>query len=179
MRTRAADYAREARSAAERYARITAAFPVTETTTENLRVAVLEFRRIAEASAQPESAFVHVSRVLEQFPQIELDAFNWRLGRPSESREIERAGAAVPARGENAVMLEISGRVNATQRNDYRGITAQVQAFASALAIGGYQLARTQLPFDVTSEGTLTGDIGGRDSGEAPRFTITLARVVP
>ena len=110
---------------------------------------------------------------------MELDAFDWRLGRPSESREIERAGAAVPVRGENALMLEISGRVNATQRNDYRGITAQVQAFASALASGGYQLARTQLPFDVTSEGTLTGDIGGRDSGEAPRFTITLARVVP
>ena len=83
-------------------------------------------------------------------------------------------------RAENAVLVEISGRVNATQRNDYRGITAQVQAFANALASGGYQLARTQLPFDVTSEGTLTGDIGaGRDSGEAPRFTITLARVLP
>jgi hypothetical protein len=179
MRTRAVDHAREARSAAERYARITAAFPVTETTTENLRVAVLEFRRIAEASPQPELAFVHVSRVLEQFPQVEIDAFTWRLGSPGESREIERTAAGVPARGENAMTLEISGRVNATQRNDYRGITAQVQAFASALASGGYRLARTQLPFDVTSEGTLTGDIGGRDSGEAPRFTITLTRVLP
>ena len=152
---------------------------MSETTTENLRVAVLEFRRIAQASPPPESAFVHVSRVLEQFPQMELDAFNWRLGWPGESREIERAGTVVPARGENAVTLEISGRVNATQRNDYRGITASVQAFAGALASNGYQLARTQLPFDVTSEGTLTGDIGGRDSGEAPRFTITLTRVLP
>ena len=179
LRARAAEHAFEARSAAERYRRITAAFPVTETTTENLRVAVLEFRRIAEASAQPESAFLHVSRVLEQFPQMELDGVTWRLGRPGESRELERASTAL-VRGENAVLFEISGRVNATQRNDYRGITAQVQAFANALASGGYQLARTALPFDVTSEGTLTGDIGGgRDSGEAPRFTITLARVLP
>jgi hypothetical protein len=179
LRARAAEHAFEASSAAERYRRITAAFPVTETTTENLRVSVLEFRRIAEASAQPDSAFLHVSRVLEQFPQMELDGVTWRLGRPGESRELERAGAA-PVRGENAVLFEISGRVNATQRNDYRGITAQVQAFANALASGGYQLARTALPFDVTSEGTLTGDIGGgRDSGEAPRFTITLARVLP
>ena len=77
------------------------------------------------------------------------------------------------------MQFEISGRVNATQRNDYRGITAQVQAFATALASAGYQLVRTQLPFDVTSAGTLTGDIGGRDSGEAPRFTITLARGLP
>jgi hypothetical protein len=176
LRAGAVDHAREARSAAERYARITAAFPVTETTTENLRVAVLEFRRIAEASAQPESALVHVSRVLEQFPQMDLDAVNWRLGGLGENREVERAGAAAPVRAEHAVIVEIAGRVNATQRNDYRGITGQVQAFANALASGGYQLARTQLPFDVTSEGTLTGDIGGRDSGEAPRFTITLAR---
>jgi hypothetical protein len=31
----------------------------------------------------------------------------------------------------------------------------------------------------VTSEGTLTGDVGGSDSGEAPRFTITLSRRLP
>jgi hypothetical protein len=76
-------------------------------------------------------------------------------------------------------VLEIHGRVNATQRNDYRGITAQVQSFAGALEGSGYVLVRTQLPFDITSEGTLTGDIGGSDSGEAPRFTIVLAQRQP
>jgi hypothetical protein len=70
--------------------------------------------------------------------------------------------------------------VNATQRNDYRAITGQVQRFAAALAGSGYQLLRTQLPFDVTSEGTLSGDIGtGPDTGEAPRFTIVIARSLP
>jgi len=54
-----------------------------------------------------------------------------------------------------------------------------VQSLAGALAGSGYTLVRTQLPFDVTSEGTLTGDIGGSDSGEAPRFTIVLARGLP
>ena len=176
LRSRAQDQAREARSAAERYARITAAFPVTETTTDNLRVAVVEFRAIAERSAQPETAFVHVSRVLEQFPQMELDGVKWSVGRPGGEREAaERAPAAA-----QGVQVEISGRVNATQRNDYRGITAQVQRFAGALAVSGYELARTQLPFDITSEGTLTGDIGGAaPSGEAPRFTIVLARRLP
>ena len=83
----------------------------------------------------------------------------------------------VPYESGPAVSLEISGRVNATQRNDYRGITAQVQQFASALGMDGYELVRTQLPFDITSEGTLTGDIGaGRDSHEAPRFTVSLMR---
>jgi hypothetical protein len=77
-------------------------------------------------------------------------------------------------------VVELSGRVNATQRNDYRGITAQVQNFASALIGGGYELVRTQLPFDITSEGVLTGDIGtSADTGEAPRFTVTLSRRLP
>ena len=77
------------------------------------------------------------------------------------------------------MQLEVSGRVNATQRNDYRGITGQVQQFAAALASAGYDLARTQLPFDITSEGTLTGDFGGPETSEAPRFTITLVRRQP
>jgi hypothetical protein len=69
--------------------------------------------------------------------------------------------------------------MNALQRSDYRGITAQVQRFAAALGSSGYELARTQLPFDVTSEGTLTGDIGGAETSEAPRFTIVLTRRLP
>ena len=147
---------------------------------------MVEFRRIAERSASPEQAFVHVSRVLEQFPQIELDSFDWSVGRP-EARGDKPAAAAPaaaagrPKQSELAEMLELSGRVNATQRNDYRAITAQVQRFAAALgASQGYELLRTQLPFDITSEGTLTGDIGsGAESGEAPRFTVTLGRRLP
>jgi len=78
---------------------------------------------------------------------------------------------------ETLVVVEISGRVNATQRNDYRGITAQVQRFASALVGEGYELVRTQLPFDVTSEGVLSGDIGSAaESGEAPRFTVVIGQ---
>jgi hypothetical protein len=185
-RERATLQSREAKFATEKYERITAAFPVTQTSTENLKVSVVEFRRIAERSPAPEAAFLHVSRVLEQFPQMEIDAITWSVGRASEQRR-EAKPAAAPAespakpgaQGDVALQFELSGRVNATQRNDYRGITAQVQRFAAALASSGYELARTQLPFDITSEGTLTGDIGGGDSGEAPRFSIILARRLP
>ena len=178
LTSKAAAQNREAQYAAERYQRITASFPVTETTTENLRTTVTEFRRIAERNALPEPAFAHVSRVLAQFPQMQVDALNWRLAKADERRDSKATAqpAKPEAQSDEAVLIEISGRVNATQRNDYRGITAQVQAFASALAASGYLLMRTQLPFDVTSEGTLTGDMGGADSGEAPRFTIVLAR---
>jgi hypothetical protein len=176
--------AQQGRAAAQQYERITAAFPVTQTSTENLKVAVVEFRRIAEMSASPEPGFVHVSRVLERFGQMELDGFVWSVGRPSAEQRGPKPAAQAPAKpaapSDIAIILEISGRVNATQRNDYRGITEQVQSFAGALASSGYELLRTQLPFDVTSEGTLTGDIGGStgttESTDAPRFTITVAR---
>lgn len=186
VRSRAAEQQREARLATEQYQRITSSFPVTQTTTENMKVTVVEFSRIAERSAPPEPAFVHVSRVLEQFPQMEIDTLTWSVGPPGDRRDAKPAaapparGAKPEAQGELAVLVELSGRVNATQRNDYRGITGQVQRFAAALAGSGYQLVRTQLPFDITSEGTLTGDIGAAaDTGEAPRFTIVVARRLP
>ena len=177
---RAALQASEAKRAAEQYERVTTTFPVTQTSTENLKVAVVEFRAIADRSPPPEAAFVHVSRVLQQFPQMELDSLNWSVGRPGGAKPASGAAPATkPAAVETELQVEIAGRVNATQRTDYRGITAQVQRFAEALASSGYELARTQLPFDITSEGTLTGDIGGSESGEAPRFTVTLARRLP
>jgi hypothetical protein len=175
VRERAAAQRLQAQRAADQYQRITSSFPVTQTTTENLRATVVEFTRIARQTASPENAFVHVSRVLGQFPQFELDRLDFSVGKPDARDNVP--GAKPDMSTQNAVRLEISGRVNATQRNDYRGITAQVQQFAGALGASGYELVRTQLPFDVTSQGTLTGDIGSAtETGEAPRFTVVLAR---
>jgi hypothetical protein len=190
VRSAALSQATEARRAASEYQRITAAFPVTQTSTDNLRATVVEFTRIAAQTASPESALVHVSRVLEQFPQFEIERLDFSVGRP-DARDKAVAGVPVPAPAavpgnkanfpsDTALRLAISGRVNATERNDYRAITAQVRRFAGALGTAGYELARTELPFDITSEGTLTGDIGGAtDPGEAPRFTIVLLRKLP
>lgn len=178
---------RESQDAAARYASITRTFPVTQTTTDNLKLTVNEFRKIAARSVSPESALVHLSRVLERFPDIELESLTWRLGRPDSGPGAARAALAAkpaaksPAQGsERAELLEISGRVDAAQRSDYRAITEKVQRFADALGErSAYRVVRTRLPFDVTSEGTLTGDIGTRETGEAPRFTVLLARRLP
>jgi hypothetical protein len=172
---------REARTASEQYERITAAFPVTQTTSDNLKATVVEFRKIAASSGSPEASLVHLSKVLDHFPQIELDRLVWRMGVPSEGgREAPPGGAGASANaaaGRDVEVLEIGGHVSATQRSDYRGITAQVQQFADALSVGGvYRVLRTQLPFDITSQGTLTGDISASEASEAPRFTIVLAR---
>jgi len=189
LRETAAVQMSEARNAAERYERITASFPVTQTSTENLKVAVVEFRRIADASASPERAFIHVSQVLNRFPQMELDTISWSVARAGERAATRSAAGGPPPaaaagktdpKNDFSVFIELAGRVNATQRNDYRGLTAQVESFVAALTVGGYELVERKLPFDVTSEGTLSGDMGtGADSGEAPRFTVVLSRRLP
>ena len=186
----ATEQATTASIAAQQYERITSSFPVTDTTTENLKVTVVEFRRIAERSGTPDQGFRHVAAVLDKYPQFELDTLRWSVGRQGETPGAIASSAANPASAPNAratdersdlyVFLEVSGRVNATQRNDYRGITAQVQNFATALTGDGYHLVRTQLPFDITSEGTLSGDIGtSADTNEAPRFTVIIGRKLP
>ena len=177
----------ETRTAQDEYQRITSAFPVTQTTTDNLRATVVEFTSIARQTAAPERTLVYLSRVLEDFPLIEIDALQWRVekqgGRSARAPATGAApagpAAADAARAPNEI-LEISGRVGTMRRSDYRAITAEVQRFADALrAEPAYQVQRMQLPFDVTSEGTLSGDIGtATDSGEAPRFTIVLARSI-
>ena len=74
-------------------------------------------------------------------------------------------------------MLEVSGRVNAIKRSDYRAITEEVQRFERALgAEPGWRVLGRQLPFDVTSEGTLSGAIGTSESADAPKFTILVGR---
>jgi len=176
-REQAAAAQRTANLSARRYRQITAAFPVTQTSTDNLKATVIGFRKIAARTAWPEPSFVHLSRALDAFPHIELDTLSWRVGRPGaagpEGAQQESAAGSGPV----AEVLEVSGKVNAAQRSDYRAITAEVQNFARALSSDSpYRLTRTRLPFDITSQGTLAGDIGATDRGEAPRFTVVLGR---
>ena len=175
LKDQAAVQQRESADATGQYQRITASFPVTQTTTDNLKATVVEFTRIATQSASPEPALVYLSQVVEKYPQMDIESVAWRLSKPGAEAAASRADASAAA--EILQILEVSGRVNATRRSDYRAITGQVQTFAEALRTDpAWRILRTQLPFDVTSAGTLSGDIGAGEGTEAPRFTITVGR---
>ena len=118
--------------------------------------------------------------MVEKYPQIDIESVVWRVSKPSADTAAAKAGAApgiAPGAAEVLQMLDVSGRVNAIRRSDYRAITGQVQQFAEALRTDpAWRILRTQLPFDVTSEGTLSGDIGAAEGTEAPRFSVTVGR---
>jgi hypothetical protein len=177
----------ETRDDTQQYERKTATFPVTQTTTDNLKATVVEFTKIAAQSASPEPALAYLSQVMEKFPQMEIESVQWRVGK-SDGREapVEAPGAAQKTGAAGAVsapgmlqMIEVSGHVNATRRSDYRAITGQVQQFAEGLRSDpSWRILRTVLPFDVTPEGTLSGDMGLTEGTEAPRFSITVGKVL-
>jgi hypothetical protein len=185
VRDQAATQKQAARTASDSYQRITASFPVTQTTTDNLKATVVEFTKVAAQSASPEPALLYLSKVVDKFPQMEIEAVSWRLNR-SGDREggagdsaAAKAAAAAIGPGEALQMVEITGRVNAIKRSDYRAITEEVQRFERALgAEPGWRVLGRQLPFDVTSEGTLSGEIGTSESAEAPRFTLLVGRTL-
>ncbi len=187
VRDQAATQKQAAQTATEKYQRITASFPVTQTTTDGLKATVVEFTKVAAESASPEPALLYLSRVVDKFPQMEIESVAWRVGRPGEradgAKSSETAAGKAAAAGSGAretlQMLEVSGRVNAIKRSDYRAITEEVQRFERALgAEPGWRVLGRQLPFDVTSEGTLSGDIGTGESADAPKFTIVVGRAL-
>ncbi|MGH8675300.1 MAG: hypothetical protein ACREVG_13425, partial [Burkholderiales bacterium] len=169
--------------ARDQLGRVAARFPATPATIENLKSTALEFRRIAARSASPEAALAHLSRALDRSPRIELEALTWSTGRGSAPGDPkpEAAPAPVPsepARAEPQQTLEISGRLNAAKRPDYRAVAEEVQRFAALLgADPAWRVVAMRLPFDLSSDGVLSGGAGAvADSSDAPRFTIWIAR---
>ena len=56
-------------------------------------------------------------------------------------------------------------------------MTALVTQFTDALrARPGTELIRTQLPFDITAEKSLSGDIGAARREEVPQFSVAITK---
>jgi hypothetical protein len=179
-----ADRAQETRAAGE-YARLQARFPKTPTSTENLRTLVRNYRALLRQSATPGNMFADISQALGPLPQIEIDRIAWEVG-PRGQAEGDASKAPAPrpvaatqdASAEMPVQsAEISGRLVVPQASDYRAVTELVSQFTDALrARPGTEVTRTQLPFDITAEKSISGDIGAARREEVPQFSVTLVR---
>jgi len=182
----AADRVQETR-ASEEYARLQARFPKTPTSTENLRSLVKNYRTLLKQSASPGNMLVDISQAATGFPQIEVDRIDWEVGSsrfsaPSEAPKAVTPRAAAPSAQAGAADIpvqgaEISGRLIVPQASDYRAVTALVSQFTDALrARSGTEITRTQLPFDINSEKSLSGDIGAARREEVPQFSVALTK---
>lgn len=156
MRDRIEDARRDTAVARDELARARARLPAAPAPLESLKASALEFRRIAARSASPEAAFAHVSRALDQSPQIELDALAW-------SAEPEQT-------------LEVTARVHGAARADPRTIANEVRRFSALIgADSRWRVIATRLPFDLSSEGVLAASAGG-EATDVQRFSLRVAR---
>jgi hypothetical protein len=182
-----ADRLQEAR-ASEEYGRLQARFPKTPTSTENLRALVRNYRALLRQSASPGNMLGEISQAVTSLPQIEIDRIDWEVvgakasaggeaskaqtGRPAPVDPAQAVAAEIPVQ-----TAEISGRLIVPQASDYRAVTALVSQFTDALrARPGTEVTRTQLPFDINAEKSLSGDIGAARRDEVPQFSVAVTR---
>lgn len=181
----AADRQQEVRLS-EEYANMQASFPKTPISSDNLKAVVKNYRLLLRQSAFPGDMFVQISRAVSALPQIEIEKIEWEAGsgaKTAGSREGSRAPTAPPPTGQTSdtelriQTAEISGRLIVPQASDYRAITALIDQFAEALRRQpGIEVTRTQLPFDLNAEKSLSGDIGVARNAEVPRFSVAVTR---
>jgi hypothetical protein len=166
--------------AQQAYSRVTARFPAMPTSTDNLRVAMEQYRLLVAQTRYPQGLLAEISQVLNGSPRIEIERLKWEYdGKvPEVAKE---GGAAVPARpGEKPPryeIAEITARVQSTRASDYRGIQLLVNQFVEDLRKRpDVEVLARKLPFELNSGTQLSGDIGTERASTVPEFTVTVAR---
>lgn len=174
--------------AAQEYARMQKDFPKTPTSADNLKAIVKNYRAILRQSTSPSGMFAEISEAVTAMPQIEIDKIDWEIA--GETRSQQQGRAASKAAGTSASRgakagqdepptqtAEISGKLIVAQASDYRAVTALINQFADALRRKpGTEVIRTQLPFDINAEKSISGDIGAARREEVPQFSVVISK---
>jgi len=172
------------------YARVTATFPPTPTSTENLKTTIKQYRTLQAQTASPAYLFGEISKALAGFAQVEIERIEWRVGKRPQvsgakgaaSRRAAPAAAGAPAAAPAAdlgyELATVSARVVGARRADMRSITDTASQFIAALkTVPRLEIINADMPFDVTAEDALKGDIGSeRAIAEDARFAVTIGR---
>lgn len=173
------------------YARVTATFPKTPTSTENLKATIRQFQILQAQTAHPTYLLLEISKVLAANPQVEIDRIDWHVGKMTEEKTgggkaaAPKAVAATPsAPGMPAAVdmgyetATISARVVGARRADVRAITNITAQFVDAFNKSPHlEISGVDMPFAVMAEDTFKGDIGSeRAIAEDARFAVTIGR---
>jgi hypothetical protein len=177
----------QAAAANSAYARVTAGFPKLPTTTDNLRMTMQKYTRLATQTADAERLIVDVSLALEASPRIELERLQWEItanpkDRSREGDPARNRGGSQPPPGQTppAAMYEVAeigATVLAVRPSDYRNITLTVNEFLETLRKRpGVEVIQANMPFELGPRTRLSGDIGAETSTAVPRFSVIVAR---
>jgi hypothetical protein len=171
------------------YARVTATFPPTPTSTENLKTTIKQYQMLQAQTASPAYLLLEISKVLAAYPQVEIERIEWRVGKPgkegvsskgtaSKATAPAPSAAGVPAVDLGYELATVSARVVGARRAEVRAITDMASQFIDAFKkVPHLEISSVDMPFSVTAEDTLKGDIGSeRAIAEDARFSVTIGR---
>ncbi|MDD2914076.1 MAG: hypothetical protein PHP70_02025 [Gallionella sp.] len=150
---------------------ITQALPGTRIPAADMKTSVSIMRRLDKYPSTPQAILKPVSMVLDHFPQIELNNFDWRMnGSGPDTNDAAVSTGQIPDTGTTiTIKASLHGFVG-----DYRAALAYLDRFQRELGATGYQVTVMNRPLDVSSGGTIT------DQREAPEkaldFSLQLIR---
>lgn len=148
------------------YQDITAQFPESPTSADNLRATIEVADQIRASTRMPDAMLAVVSRALDAVPQIQLARIEWTYDAPQGGD-----GAAGP--------LEQSARVRGEVQpftGDYKAAMAQINTFATQLATD-QRVARVQaisLPFNASAESGMSGNTNTPVGAASAQFEFAV-----
>lgn len=163
-----------------------ASFPASAVKSADMKAAVMLDRQLAANAPAPDALAALVSRALEAAPAVRLLSFDWRAAdrQGPQSQPDVLAGSSEPAEPVPAALLGLPAPPTQTLRiegevalapSQYRAIVENIQAFAVEMARNpGVTVEILESPIDVRQNVTLSGQMGGYDSGTKPRFVVKM-----
>ncbi|HTT40191.1 MAG TPA: hypothetical protein VMH32_21275 [Burkholderiales bacterium] len=171
LKGRAAELETLAQQETLRYQKLSRSFPPAPVPSEQLKLTVEVAERIAGMGRLPDTAFQVVSHTLDRYPNVRLNALQWKVGRTATSAE---GGAATLPLSQSALLdVELTGTPG-----DYKETLASLNSFARDLGtndkVAGAKIVK--VPLNVASSGTLSGSTTAprREGTEPARFVVEV-----
>ena len=171
---------RQAQEFQLQYQRVTAQFPETPASTDNLRSTVEMAQQIRASLRTPEPMLLVVSRALDSSPQIQLSHLAWHYGqKPLDVESNSNQATAIGRLPGEAKPLVQSGIVRGEVRpfdGDYKAAMALINTFASRLAANEMvvEVRALKLPLNASSDVGLTGSTNATSAKGNAEFEFAV-----
>jgi hypothetical protein len=127
----------------------------------DMKTAVLLTRKLNEYTPPAEEFLQGLTHALDKFTQIKVDKLAWQVS------AADAAPSAYPAQ-----VITFEGSL-ADFGGDYRNALSYLDRFQQALRQQGYTVTALKLPLDISSKGSISGDIRKND-GNPAQFTLKI-----
>jgi hypothetical protein len=152
------------------YQEVTAQFPESPTSTDNLRSTIQIAGQLKQSVRMPDAMLAVVGRALDAVPQIQLMGIEWKY---DVSAPETTAGSTPPEPLQQT--CTVRGEVSPFT-GDYKGAMAQINDFAARLASDA-RVARVQavvLPFNASSESGMSGNTNTPAGSSGAQFEFNV-----